>query len=224
MANATDVVTRLDAAVAARKLLDHPFYKAWVAGELSSEDLRFYSTQYWQQVESFPGYLSSLADRLPESPARKVVLENLSDEVNGDHKGLWLEFAKSVGATEAEVRETLPEPETNECVARFSEGTDSRSLAFGLGMLYGYESQTPDVAKTKAQGLRELYGIDGPGLDYFELHGELDVEHAGDLASAIAEIASDEDALRDAEAGAMAGAEAIYGLLDGVARSRSICV
>jgi pyrroloquinoline-quinone synthase len=224
MTNAAEVAARLDAKVAERKLLDHPFYKAWVAGELTTEDLRFYSTQYWHQVESFPGYLSSIADRLPSSPARTVVLENLSDEVDGDHKGLWLEFAKSVGAAESEVRETLPEPETNECVARFSEGTDSRSLAFGLGMLYGYESQTPDVAKTKADGLRDLYGIDGPGLDYFELHGELDVEHAGELAAAIAEVATDEDALRDAEAGARSGAEAIYRLLDGVARSRSLCV
>jgi pyrroloquinoline-quinone synthase len=214
----------LDAVVAAKRLLDHPFYKAWVAGELTTEDLRFYSAQYWQQVESFPGYLSSLADRLPASPARTVVLENLSDEVDDDHKGLWLEFAKSVGASEGEVRGAQPEPETDECVARFSAGTDSRSLAFGLGMLYGYESQTPEVAKTKAEGLRELYGIDGAGLDYFELHGELDVEHAGELAGAIAEIATDEDSLRDAEAGARAGAEAIYGLLDGVARSRSICV
>ena len=224
MASGTEVAARLDAAVAAKKLLDHPFYKAWAAGALSTDDLRYYSTQYWHQVESFPGYLSSLADRLPASKARELVLENLSDEVDGDHKGLWLDFAKSVGATEAEVRETLPEPETNECVAGFSEGTDSRSLAFGLGMLYGYESQTPDVAKTKAEGLRSFYGIEGAGLDYFELHGELDVEHSADLADAIAEIAVDEDSLRDAEAGALAGAEAIYGLLDGVARSRSICV
>ena len=224
MASGKDVAARLDAVVATKKLLDHPFYKAWAAGELTTDDLRFYSTQYWHQVESFPGYLSSLADRLPASPARQVVLENLSDEVDGDHKGLWLDFARSVGATEAEVRETLPEQETNDCVAAFSSGTDSHSLAFGLGMLYGYESQTPDVAKTKASGLREFYGIEGAGLDYFELHGELDVEHSAELADAIAEIATDETALRDAEAGALAGAEAVYGLLDGVARSRSICV
>ena len=224
MATGAEVAARLDRVVAGKRLLDHPFYKAWTAGELSTDDLRYYSTQYWQQVESFPGYLSSLADRLPESKARTSVLENLSDEVDGDHKGLWLEFARSVGATEAEVRETLPEPETNECVTAFAEGTDSRSLAFGLGMLYGYESQTPEVAKTKAQGLRDNYGIVGPGLDYFELHGELDVEHSSELASAIAEIATDEVSLSDAEAGARAGAEAIWGLLDGVARSRAICV
>jgi len=224
MASTNEVAARLDRTVTARKLLDHPFYKAWAAGELTTEDLRFYSTQYWRQVESFPGYLTSLADRLPESPARDVVLENLSDEVDGDHAELWLRFAESVGATRAEVRETLPEPETDRCVESFSNGTDSHSLAFGLGMLYGYESQTPEVAKTKAAGLRDLYGIEGAGLDYFELHGELDVEHARELAGAIAHVATDEAALSDAEAGARAGAEAIYGLLDGVARSRAICV
>ncbi|MGI8407903.1 MAG: hypothetical protein ACR2L3_05275, partial [Actinomycetota bacterium] len=71
--------------------------------------------------------------------------------------------------------------------------------------------------------LRIHYGIDGPPLEYFELHGELDIEHSGELAVAIAEIAKDEAALTEAEEGARAGAAAIWKLLDGVARVREIC-
>lgn len=217
-----DLTRRMDDATAATRLLDHPFYKAWAAGTLSKEDLRFYSTQYWRQVEAFPGYLSALAERLPAGTAKDTILANHSDEVDGDHAGLWIAFAEGMGAPEAEVKSSSVEPETQACVANFQAGTESASEAFALGMLYGYESQTPAVAETKVAGLRSHYGVEGPALEYFELHGEMDVEHTRELADALATVAVDEDSQAQAVAGAQAGAEAIWGLLDGVARVRGI--
>ena len=218
----SDLVRLLDAATEERRILEHPFYKSWAAGELTTEDLSFYAGQYFRQVEAFPGYLSALADRLPDSPARDSVLDNLKDEVEGDHVGLWLRFSEAVGASAESVRSRDAEPETTACVESFSDGTETRSVAFGLGMLYGYESQTPGVASTKVEGLRSHYGVEGPAIDYFTLHGELDVEHTAELVTAIEEIATDEEARADAAAGAKAGAEAIWTLLDGVARVRGI--
>ena len=55
-----DLITALDEATADKRLLEHPFYQAWAAGTLTQDDLAFYSTQYWRQVEAFPGYLESL--------------------------------------------------------------------------------------------------------------------------------------------------------------------
>ena len=223
MARTTEIAARLDRSTADDRLLDHPFYRAWADGTLTTEDLRFYSAQYWNQVEAFPGYLEALADRLPESSeARASVLENLADERDGDHPGLWLKFAEAVGADAPSVQATPAEEETLACIARFEAAVRERSPLYALGMIYGYESQTPDVCETKISGLRDLYGVRGPGLEYFELHGHLDVEHAGELAAAIAELSASEEDLREAEEGAAAGARAIRGLLDGVARVRGI--
>lgn len=222
MAGSRDIAGRLDRSIADDRLLDHPFYRAWTEGTLTSDDLRFYSAQYWRQVEAFPGYLEALVARLPDSEARRSVRENLADERDGDHPGLWLRFASAVGADAAEVTGTPAEAETLACIEAFESAARSRSPLYALGMIYGYESQTPDVCETKITGLRNLYGVDGPGLDYFQLHGELDVEHAGELAAAIEELAEGEDDLRAAEEGALAGARAIRGLLDGVARVRGI--
>lgn len=213
---------RLDQATAGHRLLEHPFYKAWAAGTLTVEDLGFYSTQYWRQVEAFPGYLEAVAARSPEGPARATIEENLRDELEGDHLGLWLEFAQGVGAARERVLGSEVLTETTDCVTAFSSAARERSLPFALGMLYAYESQTPGVAATKIEGLRAHYGIDGSALKYFELHGELDIEHSDDLAEAIAQIATDEAARAEAEAGATAGAEAIWGLLTGIARARGI--
>ena len=223
MTGSTDIAGRLDRSIADDRLLDHPFYRAWAAGTLTADDLRFYSAQYWRQVEAFPGYLDALAQRLPDSKARSSLRENLADERDGDHPGLWLQFADAVGADAGEVASTPAEAETLACIEAFESAAANRSPLFALGMIYGYESQTPDVCETKISGLRDLYGVSGPGLEYFELHGELDVEHAGELAAAIEELADGEDDLRAAEEGAVAGAKAIRGLLDGVARVRDIC-
>jgi pyrroloquinoline-quinone synthase len=215
---------RLDRATEDARLLEHPFYKAWAEGTLTLEDLSFYSTQYWRQVEAFPGYLETIAARLPDGPAKATVVENLRDEVEGDHLGLWLDFAAGVGAGREEVRGSESVAHTADCVNAFQSAMAERSLPFALGMLYAYESQTPGVAATKIEGLRNHYGIDGPTLQYFALHGELDVEHSDELAHALAEVATDEAAIADAEAGAKAGAEAIWGLLTGVAEARGIGV
>ena len=111
---------------------------------------------------------------------------------------------------------------TTECVESFSNGMKTASLPFALGMLYAYESQTPGVAETKVTGLREHYGVDGKPLEYFELHGELDVEHSDDLVRALDSVVDGEAAVQEAEAGARAGAEAVWGLLTGIAEARGI--
>ena len=85
-------------------------------------------------------------------------------------------------------------------------------------MLYGYESQTPEIAVTKAAGLRDRYGISGDSLAYFELHGQLDVEHSKELAGAIADEGAMDAHNEAPTSGAQAGAFAIFGLLDRVAR------
>ena len=217
-----DVELRLTKATADKRLLDHPFYKAWAAGTLERDDLGFYAGQYWRQVESFPDYLRGIAGRMAAGGPRETVEANLSDEVDDDHAGLWLRFAEALGRDESAVRTAPVERETKDCVSSFSTAANSSSLPFALGMLYGYESQTPEVAATKVRGLRDHYGIAGRAAEYFELHGQLDVEHSADLAAAIAELCESEDDLSQAEAGAREGAGAIYGLLDGVARVRGI--
>lgn len=215
-----ELAPRLDKAIGPHKLLEHPFYDAWAAGTLTRDDLSFYARQYWRQVEAFPGYLADLAARF-EGPTRATLEANLSDERDGDHAGLWLRFAQALGADAGEVASSPAEPETRSCVDAFRSGMHGDRM-FALGMLYGYESQTPEVARTKVEGLRGHYGIDGPGVEYFELHGDLDVEHAGDLADAIAREAGSEADVAEAEAGVSAGAEAVWGLLDGVARVQGI--
>ena len=138
-------------------------------------------------------------------------------DVDGDG-----EYDDAVGASPERCRVSVPEPETARCVDAFTRGAARAPVPFALGMIYGYESQTPEVAEAKVAGLRGRYGIDGEGVSYFSLHAGLDVQHARELLSAVGGVAPDEGALAAAARGAQAGAQASWGLLSGVARVRDI--
>ena len=103
MANA-ELVARLDAAIAEKNLLKHPFYRAWQAGELSREELQLYAAQYYRHVEAFPRHLRVLAART-EGPLRDTILENLAEEENpqAPHPKLWRDFAAAVGVNEDDI-------------------------------------------------------------------------------------------------------------------------
>ena len=92
---------QVDQEIAKYDLLQHPFYQAWSAGELTSRDLKFYGEQYYHQVSQFPTYLTSLHARLPEGAMRRDVLANAFDEecAATPHSELWLRFVEGMGRT-----------------------------------------------------------------------------------------------------------------------------
>lgn len=209
----SDLEKRLDASVSKRPLLDHPFYRAWVDGTLGLGDLAVYSRQYWRQVQAFPSHLESLSNRAPAGVATALEA-NLRDELEGGHLRLWRDFAAAVGAFNLD--QARVNDETRRCLAVFEAAAAKAPLAFGVGMIYGYESQTPRVAATKASGLRTHFSLDDGAIAYFDVHAELDVEHASQLLQCIGEIAASQEDVALAELGASLGANAIWSLLDGV--------
>src|ERR1700681_3178639 len=175
MANA-ELVARLDAAIAEKNLLKHPFYRAWQAGELSREELQLYAAQYYRHVEAFPRHLRVLAART-EGPLRDTILENLAEEENpqAPHPKLWRDFAAAVGVNEDDISCCPRLPGTQTVVATFREICGDRPVAEAVAALYAYEAQVPEIASTKIDGLKKFYGIDKPAaLAYFAIHEEAD--------------------------------------------------
>src|SRR5260370_17317343 len=100
MAN-TELLARLDAAIAEKNLLKHPFYQDWQAGKLSRGALQLYAAQYYRYVEAFPKHLRVLAART-EGPLRDTVMENLAEEENpaAPHPRLCPHFPPPVAVRE----------------------------------------------------------------------------------------------------------------------------
>jgi pyrroloquinoline-quinone synthase len=182
-------------------LLKHPFYQAWTCGELSKEDLRLYAGEYYHQVAAFPTYLSALHSRLPDGRLRRQLLANAADEeLRGTaHSELWLQFAEALGADRDEVRAGVPSAEMAEIVGQFRKLAAEAAPVKALAAFWAYESQVPHVAKQKAAGLRERYGLDDDACEYFDLHTTVDEYHSqvweDEINACLAQGASAEEAL-----------------------------
>ena len=111
METTTNFLASLDAQIAAKHVLNHPFYKAWNEGTLTQAALQDYSEQYYHHVAAFPTYLSAVHSNTPCADARKALLQNLNDEEAGspNHPELWLQFAKGLGSSKAGAAEAFPE-------------------------------------------------------------------------------------------------------------------
>src|SRR6185312_154002 len=219
----TEFWNELEQRIAKFDLLCHPFYKAWSAGELTGEDLREYSADYYHHVAAFPTYLSALHSRLADGELRREVLRNLCDEeIEGtSHADLWLNFSEGFDAARDDVRQSEPVAEVKSLIAKFREIAREGTTAEALAAFYAYESQVPHVAKEKANGLKNLYGADAKTCGYFTLHQTADVHHSNVWRDQIETlISADPQAAEQALDAAETAAEALWQALDGIERKR----
>jgi pyrroloquinoline-quinone synthase len=218
-----EIVTSIQQQIATRRLLDHPFYNAWSKGELTREALQTYAAQYYHWVLAFPTWLSATHANASDLGLRQEILENLIDEERGpeNHPELWLRFCDAIGLDRDAVRNVELLPETKQAIE--SMRTISRWMppAASLAALYAYESQQPEVMKTKREGLRDLYNVES-GHEYFEVHETLDVAHSAGEAAMIAKHGEACEA--EIEAAVKTALDATYTLLDGIERVRPVRV
>jgi pyrroloquinoline-quinone synthase len=223
MVATADIIDEIRSVIEARSLLRHPFYQAWQKGELTLNDLRAYAEQYYHHVLAFPQYVSAAHAICPTQPERQELLENLIEEERGveNHPELWLRFGEGVGAARDSVEQSAPLPETGRLVELFRDATSKRSFAEACAALYVYESQVPEIAKTKIAGLKQFYGLDDPhGLQFFEVHIGADEIHAEVGAGMVRRHTHDAESREAVLRTARECADALWGFLDGVERTR----
>ena len=219
------VSAAIDAKVAERAMLGHPFYQAWTEGRLPLDTLRAYARQYFHHVEAFPRAVSAVHSTCPDRDGRRMLAENLAEEEGielgkQDHATLWLMFACGLGEDEDSVRAQQLNCETVELIETFQR-LSRRSYASGLGALYAYESQFPGVATAKIEGLIDRYGIDDePTLRFFRVHATADVEHSSVCRELLDRLPAPQKAEAIAAGEELAGA--LWNFLSGVEASASL--
>jgi pyrroloquinoline-quinone synthase len=214
------LLEKVDAAIAEKNLLKHPFYQDWQAGKLSRAALQLYAAQYYRHVEAFPRHLRVLAART-EGLLQGLIRENLEEEEDpaGPHPKLWRDFAAAVGVEEEDITNCPSLPGTQAVVQKFREICGDRSVAEAIAAVYAYEAQVPEIATTKIEGLKKFYGVTQPeGLAYFAVHEETDKLHRAAWRSWLMEHAEgNEDEIL---ATANEALEALWGALDAVHRKK----
>lgn len=222
---AAQLLEAIEEKIASRHVLNHPFYQAWNRGELTREALQDYAAQYYQHVAAFPTYLSAVHSHTADANTRRILLENLMDEEAGtpNHPELWLDFAEGMGVDKLTVLSTNAQPETSALVNTFQDICRNGSTVEGIAALYAYESQIPEVAQSKINGLQAYYGVqDEKTLKYFAVHVEADEVHRAqerDLLLNSVTMPAEADAALNATSRAL---DAVWNILSGVCERHDI--
>ena len=212
-------IVALDETINRYGLLKHPFYQRWTAGELSRWSLAEYAKQYYAHVKAFPTYVSAVHSRCNDLAVRQMLLENLIEEEQGDdnHPELWLRFGERLGLSREAVKAAGLLTATVDSVATMQRLTRSPDYREGIAALYAYESQVPEVAATKREGLKMFYNIeDARSTAYFRVHEEADVIHRQVEREVLVRHATDEATQDRVLKAADEAARAQWLFLDGV--------
>lgn len=218
-----ETLRQLDELIQSRSILLHPFYIAWQRGELTRAQLATYATAYYPHVAAFPSYLEAAA--AAHDPAVRAELEqNLADERCNpkSHAELWLDFAAGLGLDRAAVIAAAPHAAARATVDTFTRLTGGET-AGAVAALYAYESQQPEVSRTKADGLREHYGMDDDhALAYFQVHAEADVQHREGERNALRRCLDSGATPEVILESARMALDAYWGLLDGICEAAGV--
>ena len=220
-----EFLNALDAVVAEKHLLKHPFYRLWTEGKLTRENLREYAVSYYPHVAAFPTYVSGVHSGCDDAALRRDLLENLVEEEGGaeNHPALWRRFARALGAEEDSLSSAPRTPEVADAIAEFRRATREGSVAEGLAALYAYESQIPEISRTKREGLAAFYGIeDRDATRFFSVHEAADVWHRQVERDALGRVAADEASREAALEAARRCCDALNRALDGVMRENAL--
>jgi len=215
-------IDQIDTEIEKNHLLNHPFYKAWSAGELDTEVIREYSAQYFKHVSAFPRYLSSIHTNCDDIRVRQILLENLVDEEMGDenHPELWLRFAEGMGNARENVNQTLAIDETQDLVNTYMKLSKYQKYNIGLAALYCYESMQPEISETKKEGLQKFYGIEDENtLKFFTVHIHADKWHREVIRKLIAELNDDEEKHAEMLSAVKEALHALNNFLSGMERA-----
>ena len=219
---------QVQAIIAAKNLLKHPFYVAWTNGQLTKQQLQQYAEQYFFNVLAEPTYLSAVHFNMPHIHsetysgnihARQQVLQNLIDEEHGDknHPALWKAFALALGATDKTLASAAPLSGTEKLVATFRDLCLNRPFYAGLAALHAFESQVPEIAAVKIEGLAKFYGMKNPvDYEFFTVHQKADVYHSQTEWSLIEQFADTAEKQAAVLTATQQTCDALWGFLDGI--------
>ncbi len=205
---------RVQAVLAERSLLKHPFYQAWTAGTLPRERLQEYARQYFHFEAEFPRLLSAIHTRVADPTVRQHILDNLWDEEHGprNHRALWLEVAAALGVDRADVEGSTPNAQTAALVQHYRTVASHAPVPEALAALFAYEGQVPEIAWEKIHGLRTHYGFTPQQFAFWSVHLAADVEHSGTELALIESLADDDDRV---VAAVEQACDHLYAFLDG---------
>lgn len=205
---------------ASSAVLSHKAIEKLSSGNLSLNQLKVVFTEYRPYCDVFPRLLSAVAANTPDDITRFTLIDNLYDEHgNGDitksHRTLYDRFLASLGVpADSEPQAAVT---TERYVSNCLEFCKDSHYLCGLGFLGpGTESFTNAEYSSIYKGLRQVKGAVDLDLEFWEVHIDVDEDHAAECIQAISACCHTEKDVERVLEGAMFAIEAERAFWDGI--------
>jgi pyrroloquinoline-quinone synthase len=187
-------------AIARKESLRDPTFEAIRSGQMAREGVKRWVLQAMLVVREFTRFISAIHSNCPDRAAQALLAENLWEEHGRgnparDHFVLVKRLARSLGATDQEIAEARPLPETAAYIDCCFSVTRNGSFVEGMAAIgIGVEQFIPVFFGALADGLRRHYGLSAEDVEFLTVHITEDEEHAERAIELIEEYADTDEA------------------------------
>lgn len=136
-------------------LVNHPFFRAWIQGDLKDDEIGLFAREYYHHVAAFSDYLRIFESRLAHGQLRGYV-SKVRREIDGENsrrescKDLWINFVLAFERGESNFDLGMPGPEIARLIDNCTETVLCRSPAEILAALWGHESTVATLSREQS--------------------------------------------------------------------------
>jgi pyrroloquinoline-quinone synthase len=207
-----------------RDVLRHPAMRALAEGRLPLEGVRAWALQFWHCIRNSARSFAAVHANLPDEDLdlRRELAANIFEEDAGgisktdNHNALFLEFARAIGLSDAEVRGAARGPEASALMGEFEVRALSREQALEWLCIRGVGMERANAAICAAMGeaLRKHYGLARADTRFFDVHSSIDEDHGEFAVKVLRRLGTTPARRAELERKILAGAELFYRVWD----------
>ncbi|MFY9574094.1 MAG: iron-containing redox enzyme family protein [Blastocatellia bacterium] len=174
------------------------------SGAMSPTGVRLWTLQASLVVRVFTRFISAIHANCPHRDAQQLLAENLWEEHGRgvrerDHYALVRKLARSLGATDSELDNAQPLPETADYLDHCFNVTRNASFVESITALgIGVEIFMPAFFGVLAESLCLHYGLSRDDVEYLSVHVGEDETHANRALELIAAYADTDEMMEKA--------------------------
>lgn len=185
--NLEEKFKQLDSYIHENRYSRHPFVKLIESNSVTKESLKRWAIQKYHQTflqNVVHGAIHSnamLYEDIRQLQVEQLIAEETKIADGSDaHYELMRRFAIALGATEKEIKESTPAPEVLKFVNYLVSLCKENHPVLAMLAIYVNESQTPESVMKMYRALKTKFSFSDAELEWFLVHGDVDVEHANE--------------------------------------------
>ncbi|KHT57725.1 hypothetical protein RJ44_14965 [Alteromonas macleodii] len=180
------------------RYINHKSVQNVVKKQVTREQLKKWAIQKYHQTKIQNVVFSAIhSNSVNYGDIRLFQVEQLMGEETDicdgtdSHFNLMKRFALACGATEQEIDSTPVATPIKRFTDYLIKSSREKHPVLAMLAIYCNERQTPASAISLADSLKSAYGFDDAELEWFRLHGDLDIAHADHAKALIMKHAED---------------------------------